>query len=419
MPDITFLSPQKDQAILTAHMEAVSRACRETGVVNGNILTASSPADMNVHVAAGRIKIAGTPIDVDADVGVITAAHETLPRIDIIYRDVSGNVNVVAGTPATIEDIKGIGDWKSFTSPVPLSDIPAGAILGAVYVPAGATAISSTYIWMFAGGVGDLSTSIGSPGSDAMAASEKAIRTAINTCAPSTKGVTNGDSHDHAGGDGAQISHANLSNIGTNSHTVIDQFIASKGGANGLASLDAGGRVAQNSKLHASDHQSGGTDAIKLDDLAAPDDNTDLNASTSKHGLMQKYPNTAQTLKGDGTWITRSFSAQFPFGDGLTVIQATAQSFEIPIACKIIAGRIRSFDSTGAPITGSITCSLYKHAIGAAIGDVVDTFTLSGASNSSKTGLNIAISANEWLTVVVSGISTCKQITLSLAMEAT
>ena len=39
---------------------------------------------------------------------------------------------------------------------------------------------------------------------------------------------------------------------------------------------------------HASDHISGGDDAIKLDDLAAPDDNTDLDTSESAHGLCPK-----------------------------------------------------------------------------------------------------------------------------------
>lgn len=54
---------------------------------------------------------------------------------------------------------------------------------------------------------------------------------------------------------------------------------------------------------HASTHLSGGSDSIKLDDLAAPDDNTDLNASLSKHGLMQKYPGGTTTyLRADGSW---------------------------------------------------------------------------------------------------------------------
>ena len=44
---------------------------------------------------------------------------------------------------------------------------------------------------------------------------------------------------------------------------------------------------------------------IKLDDFAAPDDNTDLNASISKHGLLKKLNNVAtQYLNGQGGWST-------------------------------------------------------------------------------------------------------------------
>jgi hypothetical protein len=38
-------------------------------------------------------------------------------------------------------------------------------------------------------------------------------------------GVTNGDSHDHSGGDGAQINHTTLSNIGDNTHAQIDTHL--------------------------------------------------------------------------------------------------------------------------------------------------------------------------------------------------
>ncbi len=65
------------------------------------------------------------------------------------------------------------------------------------------------------------------------------------TYAVAAKGVTNGDSHDHSGGDGAQIDHTGLSNIGTNAHSVIDSFISSKAAASGLASLDGSSKVVQ------------------------------------------------------------------------------------------------------------------------------------------------------------------------------
>ena len=54
---------------------------------------------------------------------------------------------------------------------------------------------------------------------------------------------------------------------------------------------------------HNARHESGGADSIKLDDLAAPDDNTDLDASTSKHGLLKKLGGgTTNFLRADGAW---------------------------------------------------------------------------------------------------------------------
>jgi len=68
------------------------------------------------------------------------------------------------------------------------------------------------------------------------------------------------------------------------------------------ATLDDAGD-SRTPSAHNTSHQSGGSDAIKLDDLAAPDDNTDLNVSTSAHGLTPKLSNVAtQYLDGTGAY---------------------------------------------------------------------------------------------------------------------
>jgi hypothetical protein len=55
--------------------------------------------------------------------------------------------------------------------------------------------------------------------------------------------------------------------------------------------------------FHGSTHASGGADELKLDDLATPDDNSDLNATTLNHGLLRKLDNNqTHWLRGDGNW---------------------------------------------------------------------------------------------------------------------
>lgn len=64
---------------------------------------------------------------------------------------------------------------------------------------------------------------------------------------------------------------------------------------------------------HAVNHKSGGSDTIKLDELAAPTDITTLDASTSAHGLMMKYPGgTTNFLRSDGTFAAPTASVTDP-----------------------------------------------------------------------------------------------------------
>ena len=53
----------------------------------------------------------------------------------------------------------------------------------------------------------------------------------------------------------------------------------------------------------------------KLDDLAAPDDNTDLDFSTAKHGLVPKGTDVGHFLKDDGTWAAGGGGGAVVFPD--------------------------------------------------------------------------------------------------------
>jgi len=68
--------------------------------------------------------------------------------------------------------------------------------------------------------------------------------------APAAKGVTNGDSHDHNGGDGAQISYATLSNLPTAVNNTSDIFRCDSCGTSGftgtIATLPGGATLTYN-----------------------------------------------------------------------------------------------------------------------------------------------------------------------------
>jgi hypothetical protein len=303
---------------------------------------------------------------------------------------------------------------------------------------------------MFAGGVGDLATSIGTPGTDAMPASEKAVRDVLAECAPAASGVTNGDSHDHSGGDGAQIDHGSLGGRADDDHSIyynqargdaryaqlahaarhasggadavkLDDLAAPDDNTDLNATVYAHGLMSKEDKTtlytHANRHQWGGADAVKLDDLAAPDDNTDLNASTSKHGLMQKYPNTAQALKGDGSWLTRYFEIDFPFGNGQDVIENfETRECSVPVNCKIVRMDLWEVGLNA----GYAKSSVYIHDLGADKGSIVLNLEIAaGNTYNTATGLSTPVSANKIIRADAGITTTAKHLVLRLVCEAT
>jgi len=67
---------------------------------------------------------------------------------------------------------------------------------------------------------------------------------------------------------------------------------------------------------HAETHMAGGSDPIALDELDSPADSTDLDATTSAHGLLPKLDGSASDfLRGDGTWAVP------PSGGALQLIE--------------------------------------------------------------------------------------------------
>lgn len=67
------------------------------------------------------------------------------------------------------------------------------------------------------------------------------------------------------------------------------------------------------------------TPSTKLDDLATPDDNTDLNATTLRHGLLPKLGGgTTNYLRADGAWAAPAGGGGAGAESGLVIAEATA-----------------------------------------------------------------------------------------------
>jgi len=98
--------------------------------------------------------------------------------------------------------------------------------------------------------------------------------------------------------------HAGLTNITANQHHAQSHTLASHS-TKAHSELTGVTSDLHHAQDHASRHYNAGADAIKLDDLAEPDNTVDLNSSISRHGLFPKLSNhPAQCLSGIGQWLT-------------------------------------------------------------------------------------------------------------------
>lgn len=172
-----------------------------------------------------------------------------------------------------------------------------------------------------------------------------------------------------------------------------------------LDGIDAGADVTGSNapQAHAASHQNAGGDeisvvglsglladdqhvldaevqAIKLDDFATPDDNTDLNASLTEHGLLLKLGGgTTNFLRADGTWAA-------PAGGGDVTGPASSVNNAI-VRFDGITGKIIQDYTSGAPTisdTGEMTVN----------GNIIVTGTVDG----------VDISAHDTATTGVHGV---------------
>lgn len=81
---------------------------------------------------------------------------------------------------------------------------------------------------------------------------------------------------------------------------------------------------------HSTSHKSGGTDALKLDELAAGTDITTLDATTLVHGLLPKLSGAAtEFLNGQGGYTAPTVSSVVGVSYGSATIQATTTFIEV------------------------------------------------------------------------------------------
>lgn len=111
---------------------------------------------------------------------------------------------------------------------------------------------------------------------------------------------------------------------GGGAHAITHQ----NGGSDEISVSGLSGTLAdpQTPATHAASHKSAGADAIKLDELAAPTDVTTLDADTTKHGLMKKFPGgTTNFLRADGSFAAPPGGGgeAFPVGSVFIAVVST------------------------------------------------------------------------------------------------
>lgn len=456
MATIGTISLAKGDILTTAHVYSQNRANDGYGIISGCDVHQKTVPGMGVTIDAGVVMYDGTYTTVAGGDVVIDAADATNPRFDIIYVNAVGTCLVAKGTAAAILPT-GETAFKKMTTPFPTASIPAGIILARVYVAATVTTILNAAI-------DDIAMVITQVPLNILTARGDIPYRNANTWARLAKSATSGHSLIQGANEPTwgYPSHSTLTDLTTGDpHTQYallngsafkvyqSEIVSPALGTYGNFRAIQGnyGTILRNDGASfyisptASGDQYGSWDPTKVGfaiDLAtsrvsagkgldvfgglAIDSSgmtiaTNSNITNLNADYLDGLHSTDFIKKTENKW---GYEVKFGNGSAVVVDQSDTSRAGIK-ACKITKIFIRCTDGAAPPtlVTDTFDVTLYVHDYNTEEGTAVDTFSLTAASSFYEGSLNIAVAADKWITISISGVDTAKLVIVSLEFEAT
>lgn len=129
--------------------------------------------------------------------------------------------------------------------------------------------------------------------------------------------------------------------------------------------------------------------STKLDDFGAPDDNTDLNATTSAHGLCPKLGGgTTNFLRADGSWAAPGGGGGGGAADSVTFTGTNTSGLGIGSAGILTAVIVGTASGADIGISAATTSVGGTAAVGVVLGEVATSATATVTVEGRITGLD-------------------------------